>query len=865
LKAKRRERLWGLLLLGGVLAAGAWFVELRDDRRIEAAHAEAGRLALAEATALRQQLERSISSVTALGSIIRQFGDIPDFQALAGDMIVSYGGITNLQLAPGGIIRAIHPLAGNERALGLDLLAPATPGSGAARVARDQQRQTLTGPLRVIQGGVALIARSPVFVPDPAGGERFWGFATALIRIDDLIRASHLDRLDQAGFDFALTRLDDPTVDAPFASSSRTPLPDPATFRFAVADGTWELAMTPHAGWRDRAALAEDGLFALGVSLLAGLLIWLQLRRPAQLATEVARSTQDLDAINRDLRRRVDERHAAEMALRESEARNRGVLENATDGLFVHDETGRFVEVNPEACRLLGYTRDQLLQLGVSDIVTQEDGVALATVWPRMADGETGTFSGHLRCKEGTCYPVEVRVGRVMESVLGRPLFIAVARDMSEQLALRATLEQANRDLERQVDLRTAELRTVNRNLIRETQERQQAEAELRVAKGAAETASQAKSQFLGLISHEIRTPMNGMLGMLSLLLETELRPELRGYAEVADASGKLLMGLLGELVDISRIERNQPSLHRVEVEIIRLLQQVTELHRWRAREKSLELRLECAPGLPAWVLVDAGRLRQVLNNLIGNAVKFTDQGRVTVVAECPRAGWLRLAVADTGVGIKPEAQRLIFDSFAQADRSIVRRYGGTGLGLAIARQLVEIMGGSIEVESRPGHGSTFVVDLPADEVREAPRAEAEAEAAPVTSGPWRVLVAEDNVVNQRVATGMLKHLGCTVTAVADGREALDALVNDRFDLVLMDCQMPGLDGYEATRQLRLREVAGAHLPVVAMTAHVLPEDVARCRIAGMDDHLPKPVTLERLRRVLERWARRPQVSGDHG
>jgi CheY-like chemotaxis protein/two-component sensor histidine kinase len=330
----------------------------------------------------------------------------------------------------------------------------------------------------------------------------------------------------------------------------------------------------------------------------------------------------------------------------------------------------------------------------------------------------------------------------------------------------------------------------------------------------------------------------------------------------VADASGKLLMGLLGELVDISRIERNQPSVRLTEVELAHLLQQATELHRWRAREKSLELRLECAPGLPEWVLVDAGRLRQVLNNLIGNAVKFTDQGQVTVVAERPRAGWLRLAVADTGVGIEPEAQRLIFDSFAQADRSIVRRYGGTGLGLAIARQLVEIMDGSIEVESRTGHGSTFVVELPAAEVSEPPRPDAEA--APTTPGTWRVLVAEDNVVNQRVATGMLERLGCAVTAVADGREALDALIHDRFDLVLMDCQMPGLDGYEATRQLRRREVAGAHQPVVAMTAHVLPEDVARCRAAGMDAHLPKPVTLERLRRVLERWARRPHENGDH-
>ncbi len=854
-----RERLSGLLLFAGVAVVSVLYANLRDEGRIEAARSATSGLAFAEATVLREQLVRSVSSVQALGSIIRHFEGVPDFPALAADMIASYGGITNLQLAPGGVIGEIHPLPGNERALGLDLLDPATPGSDAARAAVAGRRLTVVGPVEVVQGGLALIARSPVYHGDSREEDRFWGFATALIRVGDLLSSAQLpQRLDQAGFDFTLAQVD--TVsDRPFAASISTPLQDPVAFRFEVFGQTWELALMPHGGWRDATALALDASLAAFVSTLVGLLIWLQLHRPARLAAEVARHTQNLEAVNRDLNRRVGERRAAEVALRESEARYRGILEHATDAVLVFDLQARFVEANPEACRLLGYSHDELLRLTIKDVAPKASFIGFNAARSRLLAGETVSISGRVRCKDGKGLPVEVRVGRFDEQ--GQPRFIAVARDMSTQVAIRVALRQANLDLERQVDARTSKLREANRNLIRETQERQQTEMRLQEAKATAEAANRSKSQFLGIISHEIRTPMNGMLGMLSLLRETDLADDLKGYVEIADASGKLLMGVLGELVDISHIERGQVVVRRTEIETARLLHQVADLHRWRAREKGLELHLECAPDLPAWILVDDGRLRQVLNNLIGNAVKFTEKGGVTIVADSPRDGWLRVAVRDTGVGIPADAQRTIFDSFTQADSTIARRYGGTGLGLAIARELLGIMDGTIDLDSRLGEGSTFVIELPTPRVEEGHPSATPSGDRTLAVGPCRVLVAEDNLVNQKVAIGMLQRLGCDVTAVADGREVLERVARQAFDVVLMDCQMPNLDGFETTRELRRREVSGSRLPVVAMTAHVLPEDIAHCRESGMDDHLAKPITLERLRRVLERWVR-PAVDG---
>ncbi|HEY5718853.1 MAG TPA: ATP-binding protein, partial [Gammaproteobacteria bacterium] len=497
----------------------------------------------------------------------------------------------------------------------------------------------------------------------------------------------------------------------------------------------------------------------------------------------------------------------------------------------------------------LGYARERLLELTVCDVVVASAPEQLTRTWEQLDPASPVTLPGrHRRC-DGGVFPVEVRLGVFEER--GERLFIAIARDVSAREAAREQLRQVNAELEQRVAARTAELRELNRQLLEESTARQRTSAALVRAKEEAEAANAERNRFLATISHELRTPMNGMLGMLELLRLSGLPEGCREYAEIADASGKLLMDLLGELVDISGIESDQLALRPESVELVPYLQKTVDIHRWRAGQKGLELGLQLADGLPAAVRLDPLRVRQVLINLLSNAVKFTAAGSVTVSVDWAH-GHLHLAVEDSGVGIEPELQQRVFHSFAQADRSINRRFGGTGLGLAIAKQLVEAMGGRIGLESCPGVGSRFWFEFPAPPVT--PAGTAEVPATPRAVPSRRVLVAEDNAVNRQVASGLLAHLGCEVECVEDGEQALAALRAGSYDLLLMDCQMPRLDGFAATRRLRAEGLGGEHLPVVAMTAYVMPEDLARCRAAGMDDHLGKPLSLASLQALLERW-----------
>jgi PAS domain S-box-containing protein len=411
-------------------------------------------------------------------------------------------------------------------------------------------------------------------------------------------------------------------------------------------------------------------------------------------------------------------------------------------------------------------------------------------------------------------------------------------------------------------------------------QELERKNVELESALVTAREATQLKSRFLANMSHEIRTPMNGVLGMTDFLLGTSLTSEQQEYAGSIKKSADALLTLINDILDLSRIEAGKLRLDHLHFSLAATVEESSSIFALQARTKGLDFATAIAGDLPDMVIGDAGRVRQVLTNLIGNAVKFTDSGRIDVEAQPVRATangiLVRFTVRDTGIGIAPEQQSRLFESFTQGDGSSTRKYGGTGLGLSISKQLVELMGGQLGLESRVGEGSSFWFTASFEQAAAAepatitpPKRSVPLSAAsappPVPKMPevpeesngsprkLRVLLAEDNEINQRIALRLLEKLGVRADAVDNGRAAVEALAQKSYDLVLMDCQMPDMDGFEATAVIRNRERGKGRTPICALTANAMEGDREKCLAAGMDDYISKPVGLEKLREAVER------------
>jgi len=383
----------------------------------------------------------------------------------------------------------------------------------------------------------------------------------------------------------------------------------------------------------------------------------------------------------------------------------------------------------------------------------------------------------------------------------------------------------------------------------------------LRDANRRSQAAAKAKSDFLASVSHEIRTPMNGILGMTEVVLLGPLEPEQKENMQVVRQSAESLLKIINDILDVSKAEAGKLRLELAPFDVSRLARQVWTLCYPQATAKGLKGNLQLAPDIPGRLVGDPDRLRQVLLNLLSNAIKFTENGRVELSVNVASANedtvTVRFRVQDTGVGISPNKLPKLFQKFYQADSSSTRRRGGTGLGLAISKELVQLMGGTIDVKSEVGAGSVFTVLLPLrTAVRTTTLSNESTDGFRVESphAQIRVLLVEDNVINQRVGLRLLERLGCAVDLAATGWEAVQMVGEEDYQLVLMDCQMPEMDGYEATSLIRQRESSGKHTLIVAMTAAAVAGDRERCMNAGMDDYLSKPVQLAELTRIIEQY-----------
>jgi PAS domain S-box-containing protein len=523
--------------------------------------------------------------------------------------------------------------------------------------------------------------------------------------------------------------------------------------------------------------------------------------------------------------------HTLYAALQGREARFRSLLENAADVILVIDGQGSILYASPSCGRVLAQGEGPLTGRPISDFIHPDSVPALLGQAPRTsAEAAAQSVDLRFRRRDGAWGVL----GSSVRNLIGDPAVNGIVlngRDITARRQAEQEIQRLNDNLEQRVAERTAQLEA---------------------AKAAAETASRLKSEFLANMSHEIRTPMNGIIGMTGLVLDTSLTAEQREWLQVVAASADSLLCILNDILDLSKIEAGKLALSPVEFSLRACVDGVVKSLAIRARERNLALAVLIGDDVPDPLEGDDGRLRQVLMNLLGNAIKFTERGQVAVRVTREAAGanstQLRFAVSDTGIGIARENLAIIFDSFTQADGSITRRFGGTGLGLAISRQLVHLMGGKFEIDSSLGKGSTFQFTATFGVAPEAPPRGRDAlpsghEIRPVSAGPLRILVAEDNAVNRKLVTALLERRGHQVLLADNGKTALDILAAETVDLVLMDLQMPVLDGLAATRELRRRERdTGGRVPVIALTAHAMDGDRTRCVAAGMDGYVSKPI-----------------------
>ena len=874
---------------------------------------------------LEGEINSELMLVQGLVAVISSNPDITqeEFAIVARQLIGKKGHLRNIGAAPNLVISLIYPLKGNEAVIGLDYRLKPKQREAALR-AMDSGNLVIAGPVDLVEGGQGFIARIPVYTPSSENPSQMqpWGLVSAVIDVDSIYQRAGLfssslpldiairgkDALGKKGAIF-------------FGKADLFDTPSSILLPVTLPSGSWQLAAEPKGGWESTPILAlwertASLLFGLICGALSFLWLWHKEQRKqteAKLKSNIEKyqiifnesvaaiyvfdKEQNLIDSNQagldflgysreelltlaipDIEvssessllqqqpllgetsttnwehqlihksghevtvlgnsRKLNDTHGAVIGMqctliditeqKQAQARQFDLgqmIKNSLNEIYIINKASlQFIYVNRSARKNLGYTMDELKQLTPLDLKPEFTLDAFHNLIKPLQSGQQNKiiFETIHQRKDRTTYWVEVHLQNSIYT--GQPVLSATILDITK---------------------------------------RKKSEQELFAAKMEAERANNTKSEFLSRMSHELRTPMNGILGMTDLMRDTVLTEEQHEYVNILYQAGSSLCIILNDILDMSKIEAGALTLKHLAFDLKQTTQDVSKLLAIQAKEKGLNFTLDYATDCPHLFTGDAGRIRQILLNLAGNAIKFTEQGHILIKIKCnaiqDKQAQLYITVKDTGIGLTPEAKAKIFEPFTQADNN-TQQQSGTGLGLPICKNLVALMNGEIGLESTPGKGSTFWISLclPIISPSEFPTQTGQNNTTPAPPKPLyghHILLVDDVLSNRMVVISMLKKLDVMVDVATNGKEAIAKWTQSTYNLILMDCKMPEMDGYEATQIIRQREqTQGEHIPIIALTANAFETDRQKCLAVGMDDFLAKPFTFDALIAILHQW-----------